>query len=768
MRERLAAHGHRGLLTLIVVVAFLARTALLWRSVFTGEGVNYQDSDAWYHMRLIDNLTHNFPHRASIDPYLGAEAPAVAVPLLFDLFVGGVALLVGFGSPSPHTVEVVGAVVPPVLGALTTLPIYLIGQRLFGRRAGLLAAGLLAIAPGQLLARSVLGFTDHHVAEALLTSLTILAAIAALQAETPRARLIHAGFTGVALSAYLMAWSGGALLVFVLCAWGVTQYVLDDARRASAPDDVVDAAGDSGPDQVAPVLLPAFGIALVTLLTLQDKTLWRFAIQMTAVVAGIALIAVTAGGRRLLRDLGAPRGALAAALVIVSVGGIVVFRLAAPGLTNAILNDVQRFRPSSTGFTVSEIRPLLFMTGTMSMWVPFVVFGPPFFVGLGALGWLGWRALRTAKPPLVLLVVWSALMYIATLGQNRFGYYLTLNLALLTGWACSAALGWAWTPSVRRAPRSRADARRARARRPEEPGRPQSWRKMAMVAAVIVLVLVPSALLARPMAANNLGLSAGYRVSLDWLRAHTPEPFAAKDYYFARYEPGHTLTPSYTVMAWWDYGYEIIRLARRVPVANPTQAGADLAGRFFTATDEGEAVKILDERHTRYVIAHAEVPILPRGDVVQGKFETMVWWSGKEVGRYWETFLTKDPKTGQLGPLVLFHPEYYQTLMVRLYVYGGGPYVPNDTTYLVTYRDHPNADGTTSKEILESRRFKTYEGAAAYLDRYGHTGRVIVGLSPRESPVPIEPLRRFRLIHESPGDAPAVRVFEYLSARDRS
>src|SRR5262249_25575348 len=149
-------------------------------------------------------------------------------------------------------------------------------------------------------------FTDHHVAEALLTSLTILAAIVALQAPTPRARLIHAGLTGVALSAYLMAWSGGALLVFVLCAWGISQYLLDDARRAAAPDDVIDAAGDSGPEPVAPVLLPAFGIALVTLLTLQDKTLWRFAIQMTAVLAGIALIAVTAGGRRLLRQLGAP------------------------------------------------------------------------------------------------------------------------------------------------------------------------------------------------------------------------------------------------------------------------------------------------------------------------------------------------------------------------------------------------------------------------------------------------------------------------------
>ncbi len=77
-------------------------------------------------------------------------------------------------------------------------------------------------------------------------------------------------------------------------------------------------------------------------------------------------------------------------------------------------------------------------------------------------------------------------------------------------------------------------------------------------------------------------------------------------------------------------------------------------------------------------------------------------------------------------------------------------------------RYYPNTDGTTNKENLESRRFKTYEGAAAYLDRYGHTGKLIVGLNPKESPVPIEPLTRFRLIHESSGGAPAVRVFEYL------
>ena len=112
------------------------------------------------------------------------------------------------------------------------------------------------------------------------------------------------------------------------------------------------------------------------------------------------------------------------------------------------------------------------------------------------------------------------------------------------------------------------------------------------------------------------------------------------------------------------------------------------------------------------MIAHSEVPLLPRGGLIQGKFETLVAWAGKDINRYWETFLTKDAK-GALGPLVLFHPDYYRTLAVRLYVYGGAAAIPNDSTFVITYAERPMPDGTVGKEILESRRFKTYEGAVA-------------------------------------------------------
>src|SRR5215470_18410332 len=443
-------------LAAIVLVALLARTALLFSIVFAADGVNYQDSDAWYHMRLIDNVVRNFPHRAMVDPFL-TNAPEVGMPVLFDVFVGGIAWLIGLGAPSSRTVEVVGAILPPILGALTAIPVCFIAARLFDRRAGLLAAALLAIAPGQLLTRSVLGFTDHHVAEALLTALTILAMVTALGTGEPRRRLRQALLAGVALSAYLLTWIGGALLVFVLCAWGVAQYVLDDLHRT------VD-------DQVAPVMLPALAVALLALLILQDHTLWRYPIQLTSVGAALVTVAGLGVIRRGLRAVRAPRGALAGCLLVAALGGAALFALVAPEVTARIVADAQRLRPDSTFTTISEARPLLTMTGAMSLAAPYGVFGPPFFIGLVALAWLAWRAGRSGQPALTLLVTWSALMYAATLGQNRFGYYLAVNLAVLTGWACSAVLAWAWAP--RRGARSRADARRARRRADAEALRP--------------------------------------------------------------------------------------------------------------------------------------------------------------------------------------------------------------------------------------------------------------------------------------------------------
>jgi len=165
------------LLALLVIagISLYIRIALPYDQVFVHGSVWFRGTDAWYYMHHIENLAHHFPHINSFDPYMlypgGGGSPARP---FFEWLVASIAWLIGLGSPTPHTIDVVGAYVPPILGTLTIIAVYFIGKELFNHWVGLLSATLAAILPGEFLNRSLLGFTDHHVAESLFTTVTIL------------------------------------------------------------------------------------------------------------------------------------------------------------------------------------------------------------------------------------------------------------------------------------------------------------------------------------------------------------------------------------------------------------------------------------------------------------------------------------------------------------------------------------------------------------------------------------------------------------------
>jgi dolichyl-diphosphooligosaccharide--protein glycosyltransferase len=738
----------------ICALALVLRTAPRWGHVFRAGYVSFQDSDAWFHMRIIDNLVPNLPHRMSADPYAAYPLPqALGVAPLFDYLVAVTAWVIGLGAPSARTVDVVGALAPAVLGAMMPALVYIVGSRLFDRLTGFFAAALIAVLPGHFLARSLLGFTDHHVLEALLATLTVLLLAVAAERAEPLARLGGGATAGVALGAFLLSWSGGALLVFILAAWAVVQYHVDLLRgRADG--------------RIASVLLAAVVVALLLVLAFQDRRMYRYTTQLSSLGGAAAVVIVLEGLRRALAWLRWPRHLLPVAVLGLVVAGVAVFAAAAPALTASIVADMGRFTPADSALTVNEVRPLFYLTGTFTPLVPFVMFGTSFYIGAVALALLGYRVVRTGRAAWCLVFVWSAGMYAATLGQNRFGYYLAVNLALLTGWAGS--LAFAWASSRRSVP---ADRRARRRQQTASAASDRLWWQAGVVSVFVALAVAPTVQRTLATARADLGLTHGWHVSLDWLRRNTPEPFPTADHYFARYTT-HGTRPAYTIMSWWDYGYEIMRVARRVPSANPTQAGAGAAARFFTATTEATANAILDRRGARYVLVDWELPILPRGASPQyhGKFENLVAWADKPGSQFYDVMLEVNAR-GVRTPVILFYPEYYRTMAVRMYVFGGQAAAPKNSTWVITYAERPRPDGTAEREVLESARFATYEEAAAHLAKPGPAQRVLVGPDPRVPCVPIEALTTFRLVHDSPdisarvANLPSVRIFESLRSR---
>src|SRR5262249_39557140 len=149
--------------------------------------------------------------------------------------------------------------------------------------------------------------------------------------------------------------------------------------------------------------------------------------------------------------------------------------------------------------------------------------------------------------------------------------------------------------------------------------------------------------------------------------------------------------------------------ARRIPNANPTQWGAREAALFFTAQDESSANQWLDKLGSRYVIVDGELPVwhLP-GRVVFGKFPDIAPWAQKSPSEFYEEYFQRTPE-GSLLPVYIYYPEYYRTMMSRLYLYEGKTVVPQNSTWVISYVEKTNGSGHEYKEISTLQRFASYE-----------------------------------------------------------
>ncbi|MDP2845973.1 MAG: STT3 domain-containing protein, partial [Candidatus Methanoperedens sp.] len=177
------------ILLAIFLFSFYIRGITPIETVFQRGIVGFAADDSVFHMRLVENTIQFFPHRIFFDAftYYPNGTPLHWGPL-FDQMIAFLAIVAGFvtsgGMPSQSIIDTIGAFFPAVMGALVVFPVYFIGKELLDEKTGLIGAFLIAILPGQWLSRSVLGFTDNHVAEVFyLTTMMMFFVIAIKKAE---------------------------------------------------------------------------------------------------------------------------------------------------------------------------------------------------------------------------------------------------------------------------------------------------------------------------------------------------------------------------------------------------------------------------------------------------------------------------------------------------------------------------------------------------------------------------------------------------------
>jgi len=762
-----------------IIVAALCGVALFIRvyfpydSVFSDGSVWFKGADPWYHMRLVDNLIQHFPHRIYFDAYtFYPHGTAIPWPPFYHWLIAGGALIVGLGHPSQHLLETVGAFTPAVLGALTVIPVYFIGKELFNRWAGIISAAVLVVLPSEFLSRSLLGFTDHHVAEVLFSTVTILFLIMAVKRAREREisfshlinkdwavikkPLIYTLLAGIFLGIYFLNWVGAIMLLFIIFAYLGIQFIIDHLRNKST-------------DYLCIIGVLTFAIACIMSIPFLPKTATGTISWVSLIIAILVPLGLSGLSRFMMNRAWKPAYYPVALLGIAGIG-LLIFWAIDPSLLHLMLDKFQVFTPGARGLTIQEARPL-------DITMAWSNFNTAFFIGFIALCWLIYRAVKEGSADKTLFLVWCIVMLVAIFGQRRFCYYFAVNAALLTGYFSWRVLDFAGLGKLLTKPReivktytTKKKKKKAKEKVSERRFlQPRAtWIKVIGAGiAIFFLVFFPSICPAQGFsfgkleAAVNRGPGAvdpDWYSALVWLRGNTTEPFGDPDYYYQLYEPPPSgedydyPETAYGIMSWWDYGHWITRVGRRIPIANPFQQAAPIAGRYLTSQNETTANQIMGELGGKYVMIDYAMPIY--------KFYAMVTWASKNESDFYDIYYAPTGG-GELQPVRLFYPSFYNSTVVRLYNFNGQAVAPSENaTIVISYRKQADRQGMWYKEITSSSSFPTYEEARDFVASHPSENYRIVGVDPFKSPVPLEKLEHYQLVYSTQSQTP-VKVFEY-------
>ncbi len=679
----------------IFLFSFYIRGIVPIKNTFNGGIVGFAMDDSVFHMRLVENTIHFFPHRIFFDAFtLYPYGTQLHWGPLFDQTIAFFALLGGLitngGIPSQTLIDTIGAFYPAVMGALVIFPVYVIGKELVDEKAGILSAFLIAILPGQFLSRSVLGFTDNHVAEVFfLTTMMMFFVIAIKRSEkitfdhwlnkdwqALKTPIAYSLLAGIIFGAYLLNWTNGVFFAVVFGIFVILQYIIDHFRGKST-------------EYIGVVGIIAYSVAMIMVIPYvsinNGFSSGYYSILHLAVTGGGALVFALLS--LISRELNKREYSGYHFLMLVSgviLMGLIILRIISPDFYNATVGESDFIFQgrSGGGLTIAEASPIcgeVSMLALINCENAFAQFGYNYFLATIAILVLGYYVIRRANAEYTLIMVWSIFVLAIMLAQNRFAYYYAINVAILSGFLGSKILSFSDWKSFN----SNSIVECARKIRVQH---------------ILSLILVIAVTGFLPVDASPFKSSCGgwpwscestkwgalgegqyeWHDTLNWMRYNTPDP--GLDYYAIYEKPKNNTYPypetAYGVMSWWDYGHIITYWGHRIPNANPFQAGigggashAPGASTFLIAPTEEKANEVLDKLGingkpgARYVVSNAYMAY-----AILGVFAE---WDESNEGYY----VPVQTSQGTIGAPSM---KYFNTIEAKLHIF--------DTNGLHNYR----------------------------------------------------------------------------------
>jgi len=579
-------------------------------------------SDSFYHDAIIRHA-YATGHQLTFDPLLnyplGLTNPR---PPLFQWWTLLSGYVISPAFPSAWSAITYSFILTTALfGSLTVFPLYALVKEAFDRRAGLIAAFLLAVSPGHL-QRSVASNADHDAfvlffvvtgyffffralatmnekrwVESWKKPSAIRSGIALFFREN-QVPVLYSLLASFCIAAVALTWQGWAYAPIILLVYFVFQLFFHRIRNKDTLGITVAFGITMG---VALLVSAPWYVQMNQVKVWFDVPAYLFA----AAIAFAVLFTVT-------RDL--PWAIVIPTVLGLSAIALGIGAILNPALANAFVSGAGYFVQTKLYETIAEAQApplsqiiLAFGWGT-------------YFLSWGALGYLLWQFVtgRRTQTAYLFFVVWTLAAIIMAQAAARFIFNASPAFAASAGFAIGLIIQRLDFDGLKRTYTSvAAGSRRAAIRKSVKPRHvvgallivflffvPNVWH--AVDASIPfedkyaydkqIYDLTPQFLRPANYASVTQGANPFYLGAFGFSLPHSKEYYPAAWEWFAAQDAELEVARRPAFLSWWDYGFEAVDKGAHPTVADNFQNGYHLAGNVIAAQSENTVIALLTLR----------------------------------------------------------------------------------------------------------------------------------------------------------------------------
>lgn len=634
-------------------------------------------ADSHYNARIINYIAENHEHLFE-DPlrtYPLTQGENVRPPLYQWSVVLGGYVLAPFVGNLEKGIQLSFILSSAFWGAMTTIPVYLIGKHTFGKKAGIAGAFLLAISAGHL-ERGVITNTNH---DAFTLFLVVTAFYFFMQSlhymqkdrkwvsdwmdrnevkkgfyqyfSNNKRSILYAAMTGMAIGSVALSWKGYSYAVVIILVYFLIQLVIDKFRDRDSMGITINIFVTMM--IVFFIALPWYGMHRPRILTLSAWLSWPlenwFQIPLIIFLGTFGVGVYFTVTRDLPWIL---------TFSILGVIGGVFFGLGPDVIQSAA---GQYFIENKLYATIAEAQPPDFSRLVMASGIV------TFFLSWIGLALAVWHVIKKWTRSFVFILIWAAFSIYMTTSAARFIFIAAPAYALTAGWVIALIFDKTEFEYIGRRFRSH----RGSTLRGIKEG--VKVKHILISLAVVFLLLVPNTIYVFdagiPFEEKQKYEEQIHDSLPEALRAPDHDPAEGQqylgafgysldkptDYWQASWEwfseQDEELPPEErpAFLSWWDYGFEAMAQGKHPTVADNFQHAYRFAGNVLMAQNESEIMAL-------YVGRMVQLPYNEEGELDGKVREILIDHLGEEKTEKLES-IYDDP--GSYRQEVLSNPEKY-------------------------------------------------------------------------------------------------------------